>query len=248
MKFLLYNIRYGTGKYLNQPLKHIRGYLGHSLEHIGRIGEFIKKYDPDIVGLVEVDLGSFRTKEKNQAELLGKMTENYYVYRHKYQENSKYMKMPMVRKQGNAFLSKMETKSQKFHYLDDGMKKLVIEIETGSVIVFLVHLALGGKTRLKQLVQFRKLIQDCKKPFIVAGDFNVLWGSEEIELFLEASGLYNVNSHKDPTFPSWAPKKELDFILCSRDIKVKNYKVIKTLLSDHLPILMDFEIMDRKDN
>ena len=62
MKFLLYNIRYGTGKYLNQPLKHIRGYLGHSLEHIGRIGEFIKKYDPDIVGLVEVDLGSFRTK------------------------------------------------------------------------------------------------------------------------------------------------------------------------------------------
>ena len=248
MRFLLYNIRYGTGKYLNQPLKYLRGYLGQSLDHIHRIGEFIKEQKADIVGLVEVDLGSFRTRETNQAKLLGELTGKHYVSQYKYEENSKYMKMPMVRKQGNAFLSKMETKSQKFHYLDDGMKKLVIEIETGSVIVFLVHLALGGKTRLKQLVQLRKLIQDCKKPFIVAGDFNVLWGSEEIELFLEASGLYNVNSHKDPTFPSWAPKKELDFILCSRDIKVKNYKVIKTLLSDHLPILMDFEIMDRKDN
>ena len=28
MRFLLYNIRYGTGKYLNQPMKYLRGYLG----------------------------------------------------------------------------------------------------------------------------------------------------------------------------------------------------------------------------
>lgn len=248
MKFLLYNIRYGTGKYLNQPLKYIRGYLGQSLDHIYRIGEFIKSYDPDIVGLIEVDLGSFRTREINQAELLGKLTENYYVYQSKYEENSGYMKVPMVKKHGNAFLSKMETKSRKFHYLDKGMKKLVIEIETGAVIVFLVHLALGGKTRLKQIVQLYKLIEGCKKPFIVAGDFNIFWGNEEIELFLKAGGLYNVNIHRKPTFPSWAPKKELDFILCSKEIKIKKYEVIRTILSDHLPILIDFEIINRSDD
>ena len=95
---------------------------------------------------------------------------------------------------------------------------------------------------MKQIVQLRKLIQDCRKPFIVAGDFNVLWGNEEIELFLEASGLHNVNVHREPTFPSWAPKKELDFILCSKEIKVKEFQVIKTLLSDHLPVIIDFEI------
>ena len=122
------------------------------------------------------------------------------------------------------------------------MKKLVMEIETDSVTVFLVHLALGGKTRLKQIVQLRKLIQDCRKPFIVAGDFNVLWGNEEIELFLKAGKLQNVNNRKEPTFPSWAPKKELDFILCSKEIKVKEFQVIKTLLSDHLPVIIDFEI------
>ena len=246
MKFLLYNIRYGTGKYLKQPLKHIRGYLGHSLNHVQRIGEFIKGYDPDIVGLVEVDLGSFRTEEKNQAELLGKITGNHCVFQYKYQKNSRYMKVPMVRKQGNALLSKTEIKSKKFHYLNNGMKKLVMEIETDSITVFLVHLALGGKTRLRQIVQLRKLIQDYKNPFIVAGDFNVLWGNEEIELFLEASGLHNVNIHREPTFPSWAPKKELDFILCSKEIKVKEFQGIKTLLSDHLPVIIDFEI--KKDS
>ena len=225
MKFLLYNIRYGTGKYLNQPFKHIRGYLGHSVKHIYRIGKFINRYKPDLVGLVEVDLGSFR------------------MYQYKYEEDSQYMKFPMVRKQGNALLSKNPILREEFHYLDIGMKKLIIEVETEDVIVFLVHLALGGKTRQKQIVQLYNLVKNCKKPVIVAGDFNVFWGEEEIEMFLQASDLKNINTRKDPTFPSWNPKRELDFILCSKEIKVNSYEVIQTQLSDHLPILIDFDIV-----
>jgi len=86
------------------------------------------------------------------------------------------------------------------------------------------------------------MIENHKKPFIVAGDFNLLWGKEEIELFLKAGKLQNVNNRREPTFPSWAPKKELDFILCSENIKIKDYKVLRNTLSDHLPILLDFEI------
>ena len=71
MRFLLYNIRYGTGKYLNQPMKYLRGYLGQSLDHIHRIGEFIKEQKADIVGLVEVDLGSFRTRRQIRQNCLG---------------------------------------------------------------------------------------------------------------------------------------------------------------------------------
>ena len=246
MRFLLYNIRYGTGKYLNQPLRHMRGYLGQTLDHIHRIGEFIRGYNPDIVGLVEVDLGSFRTKEANQAKLLGDILGQNFVSQYKYEENSRYMKVPMLRKQGNAVLSRKKIIRQEFHYLDNGMKKLIIEADTGDVVVFIVHLALGGKTRLKQIVQLYDLIKRCKKPFIVAGDFNVLWGNEEIELFLKASELENVNYMNRPTFPSWNPKKELDFILYSKEIRLTDYKVIKTTLSDHLPILMDFEIIKRK--
>lgn len=243
MKFLLYNIRYGTGKYLNQPFKHIRGYLGHSVKHIYRIGKFINRYKPDLVGLVEVDLGSFRMYSRNQATLLGRITRNNNVYQYKYEEDSQYMKFPMVREQGNALLSKNPILREEFHYLDIGMKKLIIEVETEDVIVFLVHLALGGKTRQKQIVQLYDLVKNCKKPVIVAGDFNVFWGEEEIEMFLQASDLKNINTRKDPTFPSWNPKRELDFILCSKEIKVNSYEVIQTQLSDHLPILIDFDIV-----
>ena len=126
------------------------------------------------------------------------------------------------------------------------MKKLIIEADIGEIVIFIVHLALGGKTRLRQIVQLHDLVKRCKKPFIVAGDFNVLWGNEEIELFLKASELENVNYLNKPTFPSWNPKKELDFILHSKEIRLINYNVINTTLSDHLPILMDFEILRNK--
>ena len=154
MKFLLYNIRYGTGKYLNQPFKHMRGYLGRSVRHVYRIGKFINKYKPDIVGLVEVDLGSFRMYSRNQATLLGRITRNNNVYQYKYEEDSNYMKFPMVRKQGNALLCKNPIVREEFHYLDVGMKKLIIEVETKDVIVFLVHLALVGKHGKNKLCSF----------------------------------------------------------------------------------------------
>ena len=67
-------------------------------------------------------------------------------------------------------------------------------------------------------------------------------GKRRNRTVLKAGKLQNVNNRREPTFPSWAPKKELDFILCSEDIKIKDYKVLRNTLSDHLPILLDFEI------
>ncbi len=242
MKFILYNIRYGTGKYLNQPLKHVRGYLSKSYSHIDKIGEFLKEYNPELVGLVEVDLGSYRCKSENQAELLANKLETYHIYKNKYEAESRMMKIPVLRRQGNAFLSKYDVSEEKFHYFRKGMKKLIIELETDNVVIFLVHLALGGKTRLRQIVELYDVMDRCKKPFIVAGDFNLFWGEEEISLFLKALNLKNANEYKQPTYPSWNPKKILDFILCSDKIKINDFKVLQTTLSDHLPLMIDFEI------
>ena len=142
MKFILYNIRYGTGKFLNQPLKHMRGYLSKSEEQTIKIGQFLTPYDADVVGLVEVDLGSYRVNKKNQAELLGQVLNSKHIYKHKYEDNSKMMKVPILKRQGNAFLSKLDSE-EKFHYFKKGMKKLVIELETESFVI-LVLCQLGG--------------------------------------------------------------------------------------------------------
>jgi len=69
MRFLLYNGHdaTGTGLHFNLPLPY-SGYLKHTNNNFEKIVEFIKSTNPDIIGLVEVDFGSFRSEKSNQAE------------------------------------------------------------------------------------------------------------------------------------------------------------------------------------
>jgi len=72
MRFLLYNIRYatGTGAAFHLPVPGA-GYLRTNPRVLDGITRFIKSQDPDIVGLIEVDTGSIRSRRVNQAESLG---------------------------------------------------------------------------------------------------------------------------------------------------------------------------------
>ena len=70
MRLLLYNIRYGLGlgSALHWPLPGM-GYLLGNRTNLQRITDFIKSQDPDVVGLIEVDTGSIRTRSVNQADV-----------------------------------------------------------------------------------------------------------------------------------------------------------------------------------
>jgi endonuclease/exonuclease/phosphatase (EEP) superfamily protein YafD len=86
------------------------------------------------------------------------------------------------------------------------------------------------------------LIVDTEKPVIVAGDFNTFWGENEIYLFKRAAGLTSANPDGIPTYPSRSPRKELDFILYQEGIEVTGFEVPEIKLSDHLPLVCDFEV------
>ena len=77
----------------------------------------------------------------------------------------------------------------------------------------------------------------------MAGDFNVLWGEQEIDLFLAATGLKNANTQNLPTFPSKQPRRHLDFILHSKEIDIQKLEVLPVYFSDHLPVMIDFNVM-----
>ena len=242
MRFLLYNIRYATGRRTRWAWMHC---LTPTEGHLAEIARFIRELNPDVVGLVEVDAGSYRSGRKNQAELLADELGHYHSYRMKYRKKGGLglgRRLPVLRKQANAFLTRDAIQRETFHEFTNGFKRLVIELELESVRLFLVHLSLGFRVRHQQLAELQKLILRSKKPCIVAGDFNSLLGSEELQLFLAASGLTSVNAHHKPTYPSWRPRKELDFICHSSHIKLKHFSLPPVLLSDHLPLVCDFEI------
>lgn len=243
MRLLLYNIRYavGGGASMHMPLPGA-GYVLGNQTVLGDITKFIKSVDPDIVGLVEVDTGSIRSRKVNQAEKIAADLGMNTSYETKYGDNSLNKLLPIVRKQGNAFMAAPRVHGERFHYFDTGIKRLIIELEMDDYAIFLVHLSLKYRHRHLQLRRLYDLIQETEKPVVVAGDFNTFWGENEIYLFMKAAGLTSANTEGLPTYPSRSPRKELDFVLYQDGIKVTGFEVPEVRFSDHLPLICDFEL------
>ena len=218
------------------------GYVLGNKAVLPDITTFIKSVDPDIVGLIEVDTGSIRSRNVNQAEKIAADLGMTTSYETKYGEHSLNKILPIVRKQGNAFMAAPRVHGETFHYFDTGIKRLIIELELEEVAIFLVHLSLKYRHRHLQLRHLHDLIIDTPKPVIVAGDFNTFWGENEIYLFMRAAGLPSANLNSVPTYPSRSPRRELDFILYQDGIDVTNFDVPLVRYSDHLPLVCDFEI------
>ncbi len=243
MRLLLYNIRYavGGGASMHMPLPGA-GYVLGNQTVLPDITRFIKSVDPDIVGLIEVDTGSIRSRKVNQAEKIASDLGMNTSYETKYGSRSLNHMLPIVRKQGNAFMAAARVHGESFHYFDTGIKRLIIELEMQDFAVFLVHLSLKYRHRHLQLRHLYDLINATDKPVIVAGDFNTFWGENEIYLFMKAAGLTSANTGSVPTYPSRSPRKELDFVLYQDGIRMLDFDVPNVKHSDHLPLVFDFDI------
>jgi len=243
MRLLLYNIRYGVGAgaSMHMPLPGA-GYILGNQTVLPDIVTFIKSTDPDIVGLIEVDTGSIRSRNVNQAETIAAELGMNSSYETKYGAKSLNQLLPIIRKQGNAFLAAPRVHGESFHYFDTGIKRLIIELEMDDFAVFLVHLSLKYRHRHLQLRKLYDLIEQREKPVMVAGDFNTFWGENEIYLFMRAAGLRSANVTSQPSYPSRAPRKELDFVLYQDGINVTNFEIPQVRHSDHLPLICDFEL------
>lgn len=246
MRFLLYNIRYGagTGWKIHFPVP-FGGYLKHTSDNFRQITDFIKSVNPDITGLIEVDSGSFRTHQNNQARLIAEEIQHHHVFENKYSGHSMVRKLPLFNKQGNAFLTNQNIRSLRFHYFNHGFKRLVIEAELEEFTTFIVHLSLQYRHRQDQLRDLNTLVRMANKPVIVAGDFNVFRGESELTQFMEATGLLNANATGEPSHPSRAPKRQLDFILHSPDIQAHRFEAPRVAFSDHIPLIWDFDVRHR---
>src|SRR5512139_1402561 len=243
MRFLLYNIRYATGRgaAFHLPIPGA-GYLRSDKRVLAGITRFIKGADPDIVGLIEVDTGSIRTGNVNQAAVIAESLGHYSIYQCKYGTNSINTYVPILNKQSNAFLAAPRVEGERFHYFDTGIKRLIIELELDDVCVFLVHLSLKFRHRHAQLRHLFELVRQSTKPVIVAGDFNTFWGEHEMALFMEATGLRSANRDRLPSYPARRPRMELDFILYSRGIEIERFSVPDVTFSDHRPLVCDFRV------
>jgi len=235
LRLVLYNIRYGMGPGTSltltptMPISPFSGVVG-----------FLRELQPDVVALVEVDTGSMRSGSVNQALAIAESLGDHEAhYECKYAPNSITQRIPVARKQANAFVTRRQGSAARYHYFDKGVKRLVIELDLGLCSIFLVHLSLKYRHRQIQLRDLHALLEPGRKPVIVAGDFNTLHGPWELDLFAAATRLRSANVARLPTYPSRRPRKELDFVLVSEDIAVTACRVPEVPYSDHRPIVCD---------
>jgi len=242
MRLLVYNIAYGTGTAggIGTILTAHR-YLRTKMSFLNEIIRFIDRSKADVVGLVEIDMGSFRTGFLDQTSLVASKLKHYTHCGVKYGQDSIGRSIPILRKQANAFFARQEAAQASAYYFPTGFKKLILELNIGGIRFFLVHLALKQKIREQQLSYLMKIAAINPGPVVIAGDFNTFAGTVEIEKIMETLNLYDPNTEQLPTFPSTNPKFRLDYILCSKSIRPVAFRVPEIECSDHLPLIFDFE-------
>jgi len=241
MRLLLYNIRYGTGHkngyHLPLPFS---GFFKKTDVNLQRIINFIASINPDIIALVEVDSGSYRSGKFCQARVIAEKLGFNYVVESKYSSDSLAQIVPMLNRQSNALLTRQGIEQYQFHYFEQGVKRLIIQTDLQKVAIFIVHLSLKYRHRQNQLEFLHTLVEGTDKEVIIAGDFNTFWGSRELKLFLGATGLKNANVSNAPSHPSHAPQRQIDFILHSSGLRINNFYIPDVRLSDHSPLVCDF--------
>jgi len=242
MRFLLYNIRYaaGVGTRVHFPFP-FSGYFKRTHGNLERIARFIQRQQPDIVGLVEVDTGSFRFDQDSQAAAIAGNMCHRHVFRVKYGRDSMARWLPVLKQQANAVMTNRDILDRRFHYLNNGMKRLVIETRLPEAAVFLVHLALKHRQRQNQLGDLAVFVNQAPRPVIVAGDFNTFRGEAELADFKAATGLLNADPWRRPSYPSRFPHRHLDYILHSPDLRTIDFRTPLVRYSDHVPLVWDFE-------
>jgi endonuclease/exonuclease/phosphatase family metal-dependent hydrolase len=217
-----------------------------------KIVEHLNKLKPDIVALVEVDTGSFRAKKDEVVFFKKTLGMKSFVDKVKYPFQG-WLKLfhyvPILNKQANAIIAKEKLSDIKYHIFDEGVKRVVIEASIHTpkkVTLLLAHLALGKKTRAKQIMELIKIVNKIKNPLILMGDFNTYGGEEEIEKLLKDTHLHHRvemdTKSQTLTQPTYHPSRRLDYILTSKRIKVNKYEVLNFHFSDHLPLLVDFKV------
>lgn len=145
MRLLVYNIAYGTGCPGGEAkrLLTVHRYLRTSAFHFSQIVGLVYDLQPDVIGLVEADSGSWRTSGLSHPEKLAQLLSEEVLTvpkpDSKYGPTSFLSRMPYLKSQTNALLARSDSEEKK-HYFPCGTKKLILERESDGITVFLVHL------------------------------------------------------------------------------------------------------------
>jgi endonuclease/exonuclease/phosphatase family metal-dependent hydrolase len=214
-----------------------------------RLVDVIADEAPDVVCLIEVDQGSLRTVTDGQvAELRDRLADRGLDYHArvdaKYGDQHTLANVPVLEHLSNGVLTREDYPTEA-HYLQTGPKRLVTEVRVADDLsIFAVHLAMSSRGRKQQLEEIAALVNRRERA-VVCGDFNAYDGLDELDALTEATDLVVQNPGetvpKRPFDSLVTETRTLDLFLTSPAIPVTRCEVIDVQISDHRPVVLEFE-------
>jgi endonuclease/exonuclease/phosphatase family metal-dependent hydrolase len=222
-----------------------------------RIVETLKRYNPDIVLMQEVDDQVPRSRHDCQVELFADALE---MKSQAYQRNVTLKKGHY----GNAILSRFPLVDVQHIDLTIPLKKrrrclvahchLKYNGHQRTLLIANVHLGLAGFERKMQL---RKILDHDairhthrNTPMIVGGDFNDVWGTLGSKIMVPAG--FAAAGKAIRTFPAAFPARALDHLFYRGDLQLHHAFASRSKIarqaSDHLPLIVDFELTTGTDH
>lgn len=254
-KLVTFNIAHGRGLSLYQGFHTERGIR----TNLRRIGQLLAETGADVVALQEVDEDSHWNCRINLLECLRE--EAGFAHAFLGVNTRRAGHKPLA--YGNAILSKHPVRfweNNPFGKATLGEKGfLYAEVDVGGQALPLLNLHLDYRSRERRIVQVEKVLDylrakphpNCAKgrPLapVICGDFNThsrRVGDAVRHLFeaVLSHGDYEIHpAQRSATFPAHLPGRALDFVLLPQPYRVKRCEVLKVYLSDHRPVLIEFE-------
>ncbi len=227
--------------YVTNSWKHVLPYGGR-MDNLDRVARFISEFD--IVGVQELDGGSIRSNFVDLASYLSERAQFPYTYNRINRDLGQFAKHSL------ALFSRLEPDRVEMHRLPGALPgRGAIEAhyamgDGDELVLFLLHLALGKRTRKSQLAYVAEHIQDLPHA-VVMGDLNCQQDSEELRQLVARTGLMEPMACP-ATYPAWDPRLVFDHILLTPDLHVSDVRVYNVALSDHLPVGIEIELPQRQ--
>lgn len=241
LRLLSFNIQVGINTeryrhYLTKSWQHLLPHNGRA-GNLQKIGDLLGDFD--LVALQEADGGSLRSGYVNQVEHLAQLGAFPYWYQQLNRNLGRFAQ------HSNGILSRLKPQLLEDHPLPGPAGRGAILVRFGegenALVVVMMHLALGSKTRALQLAYIRELISGYRHQ-VLMGDMNT-----HANDLLEHSPLRDlglVAPQVQATFPSWRPKRCLDHILLSPSLTLERVEVLAQPISDHLPVAVEIRLPD----
>jgi endonuclease/exonuclease/phosphatase family metal-dependent hydrolase len=223
---------------------------------VQRIAGVIGEFEPDVVCLQELDVGRARTGGVDQAREIARLLEmSFHFNAALWVEEEAY---------GDAILTCHPERLVRAAGLpgirgvpgNEPRGALWVQVDIDGIWLNVINTHLGLVPR-EQRLQAAALVgrewlghPDCRDPVILVGDLNATSLTKSYQRFSSRLGDAQkapAIERTVPTFPSAYPVLRIDHCFASPDIRITRvhapYSPLARMASDHLPLIVDFELL-----